>query len=118
MRVARIDSDGDWTFGVGRAGYLTGSRAIAQSVVTRLRSFREDWFADVGAGLPWFDLFSERSTDATAVLREIERTVLTTEGVQRIDTLSPVETNSRQVQIRLAYTDVFGAQFNDTVTLP
>jgi len=118
MRTARIDSDGDWTFGVGRAGYLTGSRAIAQSVVTRLRSFREDWFADVRAGLPWFDLFSDRSTDATAVLREIERVVLITEGVQRIDTLSPAGIENRQVRIQLAYTDVFGAQFNETVTLP
>jgi len=118
MRVSRIDSNGDWTFGKGHANYLRRSDAIAQNVVTRLRSFVDDWFADIDAGLPWFELLGARNT-RDRILREIERAVLATDGVRSIERLRIVEVDAnRNARIELIYTDIFDERFSDTVVLP
>ena len=46
MRVRAIDKNGDWTFGHSRNNYKTGIEAVKQSVVTRIKSFKNDWFLD------------------------------------------------------------------------
>ena len=48
MRVRAIDKNGDWTFGHSRNNYKTGIEAVKQSVVTRIKSFKNDWFLDGG----------------------------------------------------------------------
>jgi hypothetical protein len=118
MRVSAIDIDGDWTFGRGFANYKKDSSAISQSVVTRLRSFTDDWFLNVSAGVDWFNLLGSRNNE-TRVLRAIERTVLQTNGVIRIDRLRIVKRDQdRRVTINLTYTDVFNQSTADILELP
>jgi hypothetical protein len=117
MRVAGLNADGDWRFGKGRAVYLRQSAAIRQNVLTRLRSFTDDWFADTAVGLPWLTMLGERNNEAR-VLREIERVVLTTEGVRTIDRLRIVQVIDRAAQIELTITDVYSTQSNEVLSLP
>ncbi|EPM4783636.1 hypothetical protein [Providencia stuartii] len=42
MKVRRLDDNHDWCFGRGRADYNIRSEAIAQSVLTRLLSLKQD----------------------------------------------------------------------------
>ena len=117
MRVSRLDADGDWTFGKGRANYLRRSEAIRQSVVTRLRSFTSDWFLDVNHGLPWLEMLGERNTQKR-ILREIERSVLETEGVRAIDRLRLVSVDSnRAAEIELTFIDIFDTRYDETVSV-
>lgn len=117
MRVSRLDDDGDWTFGKGRANYLRRSEAIRQSVVTRLRSFTNDWFLDVNHGLPWLEMLGERNTQKR-ILREIERSVLETEGVRAIDRLRLVSIDSnRAAEIELTFIDIFDTRYDETVSV-
>jgi len=51
MRVSKITADGDWSFGKGRANYVTNTDAVRQNVVTRIRSFTNDWYADINHGI-------------------------------------------------------------------
>lgn len=121
MRVSGLTSGGDWRFGKGRAAYKRKSEAIRQNVVTRLRSFTDDWFADVTAGVPWIELFGARGNledRKRQVLREVERTVLTTEGVRAIDQLELVEIDeNRSATIRIKLIDIFDETINETVTV-
>jgi hypothetical protein len=118
MRVSGITLAGDWTFGKGRANYKTASNAIRQNVVTRLRSFTNDWFLDVDAGIPWFDLLGNRNTERR-ILRAIERTVLQTEGVIQLTQLEIIRRDAdRGVTIALRYIDVFETAVSDTMELP
>lgn len=115
MIVSGLAADGDWRFGKGRANYLRRSDAIRQSVVTRLRSFVDDWFLDTEAGLPWLDLLGTRNNEAQ-ILREIEQVVLATEGVRTIERLELVEVDTgRNATIRLAVRDIFNQTFTETV---
>lgn len=118
MRVSGLDNMGDWRFGKGRAVYVRDSQAIRQNVVTRLRSFTDDWFLNVGHGLPWFRLLGSRANEKR-VLRAIERQVLQTEGVLSIDRLRIVRRDrNRGIVLELRYVDVFDQSIADTLELP
>ena len=110
MRVRSITAQGDFTFGKGRANYLTGSKAIAQNVKTRLRSFAGDWYLDVTHGVDWLNLLGNRGTERR-IVRAVERTVLQTQGVVKVSRIEIVRRNrNRGIAIEVDYTDVFNSQ--------
>lgn len=119
MRVSGITSSGDWRFGRGKATYLSNRDAVRQSVVTRIRSFTNDWFLDVSAGLDWFNLLGSRNTEAR-LLRDLERAILTTNGVRSITRLEIVGRNrDRGVTIELVFLTIFDDDpINQSVTVP
>ena len=108
MSVSRLDENGDWTFGQGLAGYISGSDEIKQSVVTRIQSFQNDWFLDTGAYIDWFNLLSNRNTEETT-RAQLTKTVLDTVGVNTIDVLNfVIDRENRTANIQLTYTDIYG----------
>lgn len=118
MQVSGIDANGDWRFGRGRAVYVRNSDAVRQNVVTRLRSFTNDWFLDVDHGLPWLDLLGRRNAQ-TEILREIERSILNTPGVRAIvgaPTIAAID-GSRTALISVSVIDIFDTRI-DIESLP
>jgi hypothetical protein len=116
MRVSRLTAAGDWTFGKGRANYARRSDAIKQSIVTRLRSFTEDWFLDTTEGSPWVELMGAKQTQKR-ILREVETRVLATDGVRSIESLRLVSVDKqRHATIELSVMDIFDTRINITVT--
>lgn len=107
MAVRAITSDGDWTFGHGLNNYKRRSKEIEQNVVTRLKSFSNDWFADITAGVDWDRLFSTRGNQ-DAIRRAVEQSVLGTFGVRSIKRLRVVEIDrDRRATIEVSYVDLF-----------
>lgn len=118
MRVAGLTTDGDWRFGRGKALYISKSAAVRQNVLTRLRSFQNDYFANIQAGIDWIGILGTKGNE-TRILREIERTVLTTTGVRSIDKLEITKRDAnRSVTIELEFTDLFDQSFIERVALP
>lgn len=117
MRVARIDKNSDWTFGRGKANYLRQSKAIAQNVKTRLRSFERDWVHNVAHGIDWVNLLGNLGTERR-ILRAVERTVLQTEGVVSVSRVEIIQRNAnRGVTIEFDYKDVFNESINDRLEI-
>lgn len=115
MRVSGLDSNGDWRFGKGKANYLRRSDAIKQNVITRLRSFTDDWFLDITAGLPWINMLGSRNNEAR-ILREIERRVLATEGVRTIELIELIDIDeNRKATIHISLIDIYGDQHDEVV---
>lgn len=77
--VRALDVEGDWTFGKGRQDYLSGNRAIAQNINTRLQSFLGDCFFAVLDGIDWFSLLG--SKQRLLLELSIRTTILNTAGV-------------------------------------
>jgi len=107
MSVRSIDNEGDWRFGRGKADYLTGSKEIQQNVVTRLRSFTDDFFLDVENGNPWIELFGNLGTDRR-IIRQVEKSILTTNGVVSVTSIELISKDlNREAKIEVSYNDVF-----------
>lgn len=112
MRVSGLDKDGDWRFGRGLAVYISRGDAVRQNVVTRIKSFRSDFFLDVDANIDWIDLLGRRETKEE-ILRAVERVTLATDGVTTITKLEiEVKTSTRKATIMLS----FGTIFDDSIT--
>ena len=117
MRVSGLDKDGDWRFGRGLAVYISRGDAVRQNVVTRLKSFRSDFFLDIDANIDWIDLLGRRETK-DEIMRAIERVTLATEGVTTITKLDiEVKTSTRNATIMLAFGTIFDDEFNEEITI-
>ena len=118
MRVSGLDKNLDWRFGKGRAAYKRDADAIAQNILTRLRSFLGDWYLDTEIGIDWLKLLGNLGTEKR-ILRAVESTVMQTDGVLSIQELKIIRRDStRGVKIRIRYTDVFGASSSQTLEIP
>jgi hypothetical protein len=106
MRVSRLDKNGDWTFGNGRASYATGSEAIRQNVITRIKSFKNDWFLDISSNIDWFNILGNRN-NKKIIESEVRRVTLETEGVLTFDKMEIVENSKRNAIITIEFTTIF-----------
>lgn len=107
MRVRRIDSAGDWTFGQSRINYATESEAISQNVVTRLRSFQGDWFLDLDHGLPWFQNL-DKPASQERLKQSIKKVVIETTGVIELTSINlTVDAETRKATVYLTYDDIY-----------
>lgn len=117
MRVSGLDEDGDWRFGRGLAVYISRSDAVRQNVVTRLRSFRTDFFLDVDANIDWIDLLGRKGT-REEILRAVERVTLSTDGVTTINRLDiEVKTSTRKATIMLTFGTIFDESITEEITI-
>lgn len=116
MRVSRLDSNKDWTFGKGLANYATNSEAIRQNVQTRLLSFANDWFLDITLNIDWLNIFGNKNNEQT-IKNEVTRVVLETEGVLTLDTYE-IEVTKREATIKITFTDIFDENVPALVSVP
>jgi len=117
MTVAGLDDNGDWIFGLGTYSYLSGSEQVKQNVLTRLRSFTNDWFLDVEHGVPWFDLLGEKGT-LDRLKREVAKSVLGTVGIKDISRLEVTfDSDKRSVNIYLTCSDVYNIVIDEVITV-
>lgn len=116
MSVSALDKNGDWTFGRGRSNYLRSSAEIAQNVITRIKSFKDDWFLSIDENIDWFTILGNRNNKET-IRNEVSRVVLATEGVKTLDRLELIDAGSRNLTIFLEYTDIFDEKFSKELGL-
>lgn len=83
MRYRKLDASGDMVFGHGRSDYLTGVEAVAQSVLTRLRLWRREWYLDVNEGTPYTPEILGRGTESSSV-SALQARILETPRVRKI----------------------------------
>ncbi len=116
MSVRKLDSNFDWTFGKSKAQYLTGSDEIAQNVVTRLRSFKFDWFLDTDANIDWLTILGSKS-NREIIINEISRVAAETIGVKNIIEVVILSVTNRDAKIQLKYVDIYDNEFNQELDI-
>lgn len=103
MSVSRITDDGDWTWGQ----YVRGSKEVSQNVVTRIKSFKNDWFLDTDFGIDWFNILGNKSNEET-IKNELNRVTANTDGVRVIKNIElDLNRQSRVASVIINYVDVF-----------
>lgn len=84
MIYRKLDDDGDYTFG-GSANsfYRNDPQGVAQSVITRLRLWENEWFLDISEGTPYLGGVMGKYTidDVDSIIKD---RIINTEGVTEI----------------------------------
>lgn len=108
MRYRKLDADGDYSFGRGRADFwIDQPEAVAQAVKTRLGLWRGEWFLDLTAGTPWATKVLGRYTSNTRD-PAIRSRVLETAGVTAITSYSSAYSGETRVfSAQIAVTTVY-----------
>lgn len=117
MKTRALTESGDWTFGKGKANYKAKSEAIRQNVVSRIRSFSNDWFPDIGNGIPWIELLGTKGNEKR-IISEIEAVVLATNGIRTIEKLEVTGIDGdRGALINLVFKDIFDQRYDEQVSI-
>lgn len=115
MIVRALDTDHDWTFGKGKQNYLKEQDAIAQNINTRLLSFLNDCFFDMGAGIDWRRLLGDKNTESEIIL-SCRAIILNTEDVVKINSFSST-TGDRSISIDYNIDTIYSSQFQQTLEI-
>lgn len=105
MRVSKLNKNDDWSFGRGVLDYTTKSNAVLQNLKTRIRSFQNDWFLSIDSNIDWRTILGQPSNESV-IRSEIERVVLSTNGVASLDSLELI-TQNRKARILLTVTTIY-----------
>lgn len=83
MIIRNLNASHDFTFGSGIANYISGNSAIGLNIDTRILSWVNDCFFDMGAGIDWANRLGSKNQQALLV-RDMKRIILQSYGVTGI----------------------------------
>lgn len=118
MRYRKLSSDGDYVFGSGKNDFLVNSpEAVAQAILTRLKLWLGEWFADTSDGTGWNQSIVGKQSKNLYELTLHQR-VLETPGVKNIvDFQSTLDPDTRRLTVSMTVNTIFGeASLNGDLT--
>ena len=94
MKFRNLDSNSDWRFGHGLSDYISGEAAIALNIQTRIFSWLNDCFFDMGAGIDWNNRLGSKNQRNLLEL-DLRRIILQSYGVTGLVSFSTNITNRK-----------------------
>ena len=81
MKIRALDTNNDWTF--GKSLFKRDNNAVAQSIKTKLQSWRGDCYFDLTAGVDWNNILGSKIKQLA--IADIKRVIAQVTGVLTID---------------------------------
>lgn len=98
MKYRALDGNYDYTFGNNASNFISGNKAIAQAIKTKLLLFYGEWFENIAIGIPMFQsILGQVSTEnikMTVTMLCTER-IMEVAGVASVDSIEVSEDNRR-----------------------
>jgi len=110
---------GDLALGAdGGLQFATGIDGVAQLVKIRLLLFKEEWFLNLDAGIPYYEeILGEKFSD-TVLRRRLAEAITSTPGVVEIVTLGiDFDASTRVISVTWAIRCQFGDTEPDTLAI-
>ena len=111
MKYRRLDENGDYSFGAGSHNYCSGDEAIAQAVKTKILLFYNEWWEDLGIGIPMFQSFIGQTNPETIkvsmsnVIDQRIREISGIKSVKNVDVKIDRETRTMSFEIDIVTYD-------------
>lgn len=83
-----IGSDGDIELVDGDLSLVEGVEAIGQSAKQRLKLYLGEWFLNINAGVPWFQVVFVKNPNLLLIEAILRDVVLLTPGISELDTFN------------------------------
>lgn len=87
MLIRALDASHDFQFGLGTESYNFGEAAIGENIQTRILSFLNNCYFDMGAGIDWFTFLGVPGQSQQTLLR-VQAIILQSYGVVKVNSLS------------------------------
>ena len=107
MKIRALDNNNDWTF--GKSLFKRDNNAVAQSIKTKLQSWRGDCYFDLTAGVDWSNILGLKIKQLA--IADIKRVIAQVTGVLTIDVAFDTIDN-RVLTVSYTVTTIY----NDTIT--
>lgn len=88
MKYRRLTADGDYSFGSNELDYIDGNLAIAQAIKTKILLFYQEWWEDLGLGIPMFQSFLGQMNPevlSNSLPMVVEERILEVQGVTSVE---------------------------------
>ena len=110
MRYRKLDKDDDYLFGLSSSNFhINSPEAVAQAILTRLRLWMGEWFADTSDGTGWNQSILGKQSSNLYELTLRQR-VLQTIGVQSIeDFQSSLNSETRTLTVSMTVNTIYGS---------
>jgi hypothetical protein len=114
-----IDTDGDFVFGHGGRDYFREDGAISADIKTALLLFLRDAFWAIDEGIDWWALLGGKNPQAqTEILLQTRRTILSREGVLRVNDLTyTLDRNTRALSVQYNIDTIYSGQVREILYL-
>jgi hypothetical protein len=112
MKVRKLDSLDDWTFGSGLSGLIKDQGAIEQNLKTRLSSWLGDCFWAMQDGIDYKALLDKGQEDTLTLA--IKSVILATQGIVGITSLSVSLSAAREYTISCTIDTIYGQNYTVT----
>ena len=112
MRYRKLSSDGDYVFGSGKNDFLVNSpESVAQAILTRLKLWLGEWFADTTDGTGWSQSIIGKHSNNLYELTLRQR-VLETQGVVNIIGFqSSLNPDTRHLTVSMTVNTIYGEAY-------
>lgn len=109
MRYRKLDENGDYSFGMGQTDFLKDTpEAVGQAVLTRLKLWVGEWFANTSDGTGWATDVLGKGTSSIYELM-LRKRVLETQGVLGInDFQAQFDADQRTLSIQINIDTIYG----------
>lgn len=110
MRYRKLTEDGDMTFGSGQADfYRDDIQGVTQSILTRLRLWRGEWFLDITEGTPYVGAILGKYTKET-IEPALRQRILNTDGVTEIESFEmEINPDTRVANINISIKTIYSS---------
>lgn len=110
VRYRKFDANDDYSFGQGPQDfYINSPEAVGQSVLTRLRLWKGDWFLDTSVGTPYLTEILGKVPQEIAD-QAIQDVVLNTVGVLGLSAyFSSYDSAKRTLSVSMTINTDFGS---------
>lgn len=110
MRYRKLDTNGDYSFGSGVHNFhINSPEVVQQAILTRLRLWLGEWFADTSDGTGWNQTILGKHSQNIYELTLRQR-VLETPGVLSIEAFeSLLDPQTRRLSVAMTVNTIYGS---------
>lgn len=114
-----LDSNNDLIVTGGRIKVVDQGAEVVQHVRTRLLFYKEEWFLNQNAGIPYFQEIFTKPTNLANIESIFKSAILNTPGVRKLNefSLEYEGASSRQLTVFFSAETIYGVVDNEKVTI-
>ena len=104
MKYRKLTNTGDYSFGANKKDYVEGTEAVAFAIRTRILLFYNEWWEDIGQGIPMFQsIVGQTNPDLVkrSIASLVEKRILEINEVSTVNSID-VEVNKRTRTISMS----------------